>query len=157
MFNFSKMAEQIDRAMYSKTDFFSNRIKPDPIARALVDSLKPIKEMNYLGHNLFPTNLIFLDEKIQNDESKVNEFISKLKLNNISKTDKFLLKCEFRKMAIEMCNTQSIIRLYVSDFYSYDHLPGYLTIPYNFEYKDLFLFFDENKNELLRIRKRVIY
>ncbi len=35
-------------------------------------------------------------------------------------------------------------------------MPGFYAIPYNFEKKELFDYFNENKNEMFRIRKKVI-
>jgi hypothetical protein len=147
------MAQQIDRAMNSKTDFFENRISPDPLAVQLVNSLQSFKEIRFFGDNFFPVSMIFFDEKL--DENKIQTFISKMKLENLKSSDKIMQKVEFRKMALEMCQPNNLIRIYVSDSYSYDQMPGYLTVPYNFEFNELTQYYNENKYELNRIKSRV--
>ncbi len=42
----------------------------------------------------------------------------------------------------------------VSNTYAIN-LPGYITIPYNFEFVEFKSFYEENKNEIFRIRSRV--
>jgi hypothetical protein len=78
-----------------------------------------------------------------------------MKLENLKGFEKYTQKLGFRRIAQEMCNPNFLIRLFVSDKYSYDTLPGYMTIPYNFEFSDLIQFYQQNKNELHRIKERV--
>jgi hypothetical protein len=47
------------------------------------------------------------------------------------------------------------MRIHVGKIYSTD-MPGFLVVPYDFEANGLFSFFKENKNELFRIRQKVI-
>ncbi len=150
----NKLAVQLDRAMHNQTDFFKNRIQPDPIARELVNSLSNYKELNYVNYNFYPSNLIYFDEKITPEQSE--EFISRLKMESYKSLDRHMMKIKFRPVLNEMVLALNVIRLFVSDFYSCDYLPGYLVVPYNFEYNDLILYYNENKSELNNIRKRVI-
>jgi hypothetical protein len=36
-----------------------------------------------------------------------------------------------------MCQLNNLIIIYVSDLYSYNQMPGYLTVPFNFELNKL--------------------
>ncbi len=139
--------------MNNKTDFFQNRIKPNPLAVQMVNSIKGFEEIKFFGDNFFPTNLIFFDEKLE--ISEIMHFIRKMKLEDLNGYDKYTQKLAFRKVAVEMCDANHIIRLFVSDSYSHDKLPGYLTIPYNFEFKELIDYYRENKGDLLRTKERV--
>lgn len=139
--------------MNSKTDFFENRISPDPLAVQLVNSIKSFNEIRFFGDNFFPVSMIFFDEKL--DEKEIQTFISRMKLENIKTSEKITQKIEFRKMAIEMCQPGNLVRIYVSDKYSYDNMPGYLTVPFNFDFNELIDYYNENKNDLYRLKSRV--
>lgn len=56
-----------------------------------------------------------------------------------------------------MLSKHNTIRLYVSQKYDIYEMPGYLTIPYNFEIDDLVKYFHQNKFELSKIKEKVIY
>ena len=139
--------------MNSQTDFFENRISPNPLAIQMVNSIKGFEEIKYFGDNFFPTHLIFFDEKL--DVPHIMHFIRKMKIEDLKGYDKYSQKLAFRRVAIEMCDPNNLIRLFVSNCYSSDKLPGYMTIPYNFEFKDLINYYKENKNEILRLKERV--
>ena len=47
------------------------------------------------------------------------------------------------------------LRIHVGKNYS-NEMPGFYVIPFNFEIKELFDYFNENKNEMFRLRKKVI-
>ena len=144
---------KIDRALHSNTDFFENRMNPDPLAVQLVNSINSLRDIRYFGDNFFPTHLIFFDETIS--IVQIRTFTGIMKMEDLKGHDRYMQKLEFRKVAIEMCSPSNLTRIFVSDFYSYDHMPGYLTIPFNFNYKDLISYYVENKVELIRVKNRV--
>jgi hypothetical protein len=68
-------------------DFFENKRKPDPLAKQLVASLEAFKDMSRFKENVFPPNMIFLDNKLKNEE--VKEFINRSRLKQLpTNTDK---------------------------------------------------------------------
>jgi len=133
--------------------FVKNRRKPDPIAYQLVNSISKFDDIKYFSDNIFPPGLIFFDEKLSEEQTEI--FINKIKMQGIKGIERFSLKQSFKKIALEMCSVNNIIRIFVSDSYSHEYMPGYLTIPFNFEFKDLIEYYEENKNEIFRIKKRV--
>jgi hypothetical protein len=132
--------------------FFTNRRKPDPIARQLVSSLRSLDKLDHINKSIFPANLIYFDNKL--DENKKEEFKLRLNMDNYKGSERHLKKLEFRAFAAELC-TDASIRLFVSDKYSHS-IPGYLSLPFNFEYKKLINYYEENKNEIFRIRQRFV-
>lgn len=56
-----------------------------------------------------------------------------------------------------MVEPNSLLRLYVSDEYSITKMPGFITIPYNFNLKSFKEFFMKNREEALKIKKDVGY
>lgn len=147
------MSELIDEALHAKANLFKNKIAPDPVARAIVASSSNLKDLYYFGASFIPTNLVYFDDKITEDQ--VDFFIKNIKMEELKSDERFNQRVAFRKIAVEMCHPKSTIRLFVSDFYSFDHLPGYLTIPFNFEFKDFIAYWEENKSEVFRIKSRV--
>lgn len=76
--------KKVDRAINNKTDFFQNRRNPDIQAKFLVESLT---NFGYLRKNLFntyPLQLIYLDEKITEDQSKI--FLDKFNFKHVDET-----------------------------------------------------------------------
>ena len=69
--------DKIDRTLNNKTDFFTNRRKPDPVAKQLAHSLDNLKMIQEFGANIFPPNLIFFDESLKKDQ--IEQFIAKFK------------------------------------------------------------------------------
>lgn len=54
-----------------------------------------------------------------------------------------------------MLNKRNLIRLFISDKYDIYEMPGYLTIPYNFDTDELVKYFHQNKFELCKIKEKV--
>lgn len=64
----------------------------------------------------------------------------------------FLFK---NKISEELLGRNNTIRLYISDKYDIYEMPGYLTIPYNYDMEELKKYFFENKFDLFKIKEKV--
>ena len=53
----------------------------------------------------------------------------------------------------QLCQ-DGVIRLYVNKSFNID-MPGFISIPYDFEFDKLLEFFNNNKDEIYRRRKKV--
>lgn len=85
---------------------------------------------------------------------QIKEFTFRLKLKNIEKQDKLNAQIEFKKIAKELCDPKCLTRIFISDVYSND-MPGYITIPYNYEFKEFVKYYNENKEEINRKKRAV--
>ena len=54
-----------------------------------------------------------------------------------------------------MTSPKSSLRLYISNNYDMNKMPGYVTIPFNFEFKHFNNFFHSNLDEILKIKRIV--
>ena len=54
-----------------------------------------------------------------------------------------------------MTNPKSTLRLFISTDYDCCKMPGYVTIPFNFEFGEFKEFFYRNIDEILNIKRRV--
>jgi hypothetical protein len=79
--------------MNNKTDFFQNRRKPDLQATLLVESLKSFEKIGKHILNNYPLKLIFLDEKITEDQKQ--EFLNKFYFKNVPQEDRFVESNKF--------------------------------------------------------------
>jgi hypothetical protein len=150
-----KLTRTLDRAMNSKTDFFHNRRRADPLARELIDSLGAFKDLDYLSSNFFPVQYIYFDQILTQDQ--IRSFLSTFKMENIPADEKFYYKSEFRKLTLDLINPEALIRLHICQKYSCNTIPGYLSIPYNFkDIKELLEYYNQNKDELYRVRKNYL-
>ena len=93
---FSQLAEKLDRALHSKTDFFSNRRSTDPIVRQMVNNMKSFKNLQHLNVSIYPTHLIYMTESLE--ENQIDEFITRIRMDNYKSTEKFMKKMEFRNV-----------------------------------------------------------
>ncbi len=79
--------KKVDRAINNKTDFFQNRRNPDIQAKFLVESLT---SFGYVGKNLFnsfPLQMIFIDQKITDEQSKI--FLDRFNFKHIDESLRF--------------------------------------------------------------------
>jgi len=65
------LIKKVDRAINNKTDFFQNRRNPDIQAKFLVESLSSYGKIDKNLLNTYPLHLIYLDEKITEEQSEV--------------------------------------------------------------------------------------
>lgn len=57
-----------------------------------------------------------------------------------------------------MCDPAHVVRIYVHDKeFSYDKMPGFLCVPYNFDFEEFRSYFEQSKDEIFRVKKRVIF
>ena len=54
-----------------------------------------------------------------------------------------------------MIEPKFFLRIYISRSYDIESMPGYITIPYNFDFETFKEFFFKNKDEALRIKQKV--
>jgi len=82
--------------MNNKTDFFLNRRKPDLQASLLVESLKTVENIGKHILNNYPIKLIFLDEKIT--EEQKNEFLNRFYFKNVPLEERFIESNKFNSV-----------------------------------------------------------
>jgi hypothetical protein len=95
-----KFMEKIDRTLHHKNNFFTNRRRPDPLAKQLVNSLEALKDMDRIYSSVFPPSLIFLDNKLKSEQ--VREFIDRIRLKRLPDTgvtDKNILLLEMKTVS----------------------------------------------------------
>ena len=54
-----------------------------------------------------------------------------------------------------MVEPRALLRIYISTSYSVEQMPGYISIPFNFEFNQFKEFFLKNREEALKIKKKV--
>lgn len=54
-----------------------------------------------------------------------------------------------------MVEPDGLLRLYISNEYSTTKMPGYITIPFNFDFKSFKEYFLKNREEAIKIKKSV--
>lgn len=81
------MIKKVDRAINNKTDFFLNRRNPSIQSKFLVESLASLGYVRKNLFNTFPLQLIFFDEKITEEQSKI--FLDRFNFKHIDETMRF--------------------------------------------------------------------
>ena len=104
--------------------------------------------------------------KINEEQKKA--FLRKFNFEDVEPQDKFNERKKFnlvknfffiylkkKKISEELLGRNNTIRLYISDKYDIYEMPGYLTIPYNYDMDELKKFFFENKFNIFKIKEKV--
>mmetsp|Transcript_34378 Transcript_34378/g.60255 ORF Transcript_34378/g.60255 Transcript_34378/m.60255 type:complete len:165 (-) Transcript_34378:1944-2438(-) len=121
---------------YPSLQSFQSR-KPDPVISAIVDhalrDLHPSQlPMNY--------DLIFFETGISGDETR--EVIRRMKASELPPVKVLEVRRFFLRLE------EADVRLMVGREYSATKHPGFLTIPFNFEFEALEKFYTDSKQEL---------
>lgn len=85
--------------MNNKTDFFQNRRKPDLQASLLVESLKSMEKIGKHLMNNYPLKLIFLDEKITEEQKQ--EFLNRFYFKNVPIEERFVESNKFNSVNLK--------------------------------------------------------
>ena len=65
--------------------------------------------MKHTNVAIYPSHLIFLDESL--DENQVEEFMIRIKMDNLKGTEKFTNKIEFRSVNLNLIINKIFIQL----------------------------------------------
>ena len=120
-----------------------------------------IMDLHDISKEFYPYNLIKIDQEINDDKFK--EFIEILKKNRAENGNKYRNSNSnknnnsyFTAIMDKISSQKIIVNINSSSSYNPYHLPGHISIPYNFNYQDLMVFVLENHVKVIQLKNSYI-
>lgn len=108
------------------------------------------KDLYEVFERFYPFRLIYFSEDL--DDQMVEEFM--LRVQAGTDGDNEVMMISFEDTARVLSRAGVLLNVGLS--YGVEDMPGYISLPYNFEYKDLEEYFKQNGLKAIRLKKRLL-